>query len=379
MKKTYKYRISGNNEALLNADNWLTLCRHLYNAALEQRIVIYRQNKGKISCYDQSKQLPELKVDFPEYKEVGSQTLQDVIERLDKAYQGFFRRVRVGDKAGFPRFRNKDRYNSFTLKQAGWKLDGKYIIIKNIGTLKIMMSRPIEGYVKTVTIQKEDYKWYVSFSCIVDAKILPYSDKEIGIDVGLESFAVLSDNTLPIQNPRFMKEAEAILIKAQRRVSRRKKGGSNRRKAVKLLAKHHTKVRNQRKDFAHKLSRKIVNEYGYIAVEDLNVKGMMQNHYLAKGIGDAAWGMFLNFTAYKAEEAGRFFVKINPSGTSQICSGCGAEVPKSLADRIHNCPICGIIMSRDLNSAYNILALGRRVWEPTWHSSACVSQESPIL
>ena len=244
-----------------------------------------------------------------------------------------------------------------------------------MGWVRIKLHRSIAGKIKTIGIKRHYDKWYVIFNCAVEMIPLSYSDREIGIDVGLESFAVTSDNEI-IENPRFMKEAEAILRKAQRRVSRRKKGGSNRRKAVKLLAKHYAKVRNQRKDFAHKESRKIVNNYGYISIEDLNIKGMMQNHYLAKGIGDAAWGMFLNFAAYKAEEAGRFFVKINPSGTSQICSVCGAEVPKSLSDRIHNCHNCGTIMSRDLNSAHNILALGRRVWEPTWHSSACVSQEA---
>ena len=167
MKKTYKYRLLGNKPTFDKAGEWITLCQRLYNAALEQRINIYRQRKETISCYNQINQLPELRAVFPEYQEVGSQVLQDVIERLDKAYKAFFRRVKnSGGKAGFPRFRNRDRYDSFTLKQTGWKLDGKYLTIRNVGRFKLRLSRPIEGNIKTVTIHRaHNGHWYVCFSC----------------------------------------------------------------------------------------------------------------------------------------------------------------------------------------------------------------------
>ncbi len=184
MKKTYKYRLLGNNETISKACNWLNLCRSLYNVALEQRIAIYRQNKSIVSCYGQINQLPELKASFPEYREVDAQVLQDVLERLDKAYQGFLRRVRNGDgKVGFPRFKGRDRYDSFTLKQHGWKLESKYLSIRNIGRFKLKLSRQIEGDIKTVTIRREATgKWYVCFSCDnVPERILEKSANSVGI------------------------------------------------------------------------------------------------------------------------------------------------------------------------------------------------------
>ena len=166
MRKTYKYRLLGNKQAFIKVDEWLMLCQRLYNTALEQRINIYRQRKETISCYSQINQLPELRAEFPEYQAVGSQVLQDVIERLDKAYKSFFRRVKSSKgKAGFPRFRSRDRYDSFTLKQTGWKLDGKYLTIRNVGRFKLRLSRPIEGDIKTVSVHRQSGNWYVCFSC----------------------------------------------------------------------------------------------------------------------------------------------------------------------------------------------------------------------
>jgi putative transposase len=223
MRKTYKYRLLGNKTTFSRADEWLLLCQKLYNIALEQRIYIYRYNRKTISCYAQSRQLPELKEAFPEYQLVGAQVLQDVIQRLDKAYKAFFRRVKNGDcKAGFPRFKSRDRYDSFTLTQAMWKLDGKYLIIRNVGRFKLRLSRPIEGNIKNVTIRRETSgKWYVCFSCdkVPEHKLEP-SVKTVGIDVGIKSFVVDSDGHREF-NPAFFLQAEKQLRVRQRVLCRR--------------------------------------------------------------------------------------------------------------------------------------------------------------
>jgi putative transposase len=237
------------------------------------------------------------------------------------------------------------------------------------------MHRLLEGEINTVAIKRDCDKWYAIFSNEVDIKPLPYSSNELGIDLGLESFAITSNNEF-IENPHYLKHGLKDLRKSQRSVSRKKRGSKNRRKQVKLLAKQHLKVRNQRKDFVHKQAREIVNNNGFIAVEDLQIKNMVKNHHLARSINDAGWGMFVNALSYKAEWAGRTFVKVNPNGTSQVCSNCGAKVPKDLSVRIHNCPYCGIVLHRDYNSALNIKSLGRSVWDLTWNSGSCVSQEA---
>ncbi|KKN03875.1 hypothetical protein LCGC14_1103350, partial [marine sediment metagenome] len=292
MRKTYKYRIYANREVLDKADNWLLLCRRLYNTALEQRIAIYRQNKGSITCYNQLKQLPELRESITEYNEVGSQVLQEVIERLDKAYKGFFRRVKNGDgKPGFPRFKSRERYDSFTLKQCGWKLEGKYLTIRNIGRFKLKLSRQIEGEIKTVTIRREATgKWYGCFSCDkVPARVLEKSTKSVGIDVGIKSYLVDSEGS-KVDNPAYFRQSERLIRRRQRVLCRRAKGSNGRRKARVLVAKAHEKVKNQRNDFLHKVANHYVQNYGMICVEDLNIRSMNKNRLLAKSINDSSWG-----------------------------------------------------------------------------------------
>jgi putative transposase len=363
MRKTYLYQAKINKATEANCFQWLYLCRTLYNLALDQRISIYRQHKMAISANQQMKQLTELKESFAEFKAVGSQCLQDVIQRLDKAYQAFFQRVKQGNgKAGFPRFRGQDRYDSFTLKQAGWQIEGRYLNIKNIGRFKLFLSRPIEGDIKTVTIRKSSTgKWFVAFSCDnVPEREFAGTDAEVGIDVGIKSFCVDSDGK-SVANPQYFRKAERELTRRQRSLSRKKRGSKRRQKARLLVAKSHKKVTNQRKDFLHKTANHYIKKYQSIAIEDLNIKGMVKNRHLAKSISDSSWGMFFNLLAYKAEEAGRQVVKVTPNGTSQICSGCGEKVPKSLAVRVHSCPFCNLVLDRDLNASLNIKALGQRV------------------
>jgi len=376
MKKTFKYRLLGNSQTFNKADNWLYLCRKLYNTALEQRIAIYHQNKGHISYYDQKRQLPDLKDGFPEYKEVGAQVLQNVLERLDLAYKAFFRRVKAGEKAGFPRFKGRDRYNSFTLTQNSWKLDGRYLSISKIGRFKLRLSRPVEGDIKTVTIRREATgKWYACFSCDnVPENRLPASDKAIGIDVGIKSFLVDSEGN-KVDNPAYFRQSERLLRVRQRKLCRRLKGSHRRAKARLLVAKAHERVKNQRNDFLHKLANHYIKNYGIICVEDLNIRGMVRNHHLAKSITDAGWGIFIGLVDYKAAEAGRTLVRIprfEPS--SKTCSECGAvEQDLTLNDRQWVCQACGVLHDRDYNAAKNIKRVGQTLQEVTYASAQSVS------
>lgn len=360
MRKTYKFKAIVSETTAKNAENWLWACQQLYNTCLEQRILIYKQHKAGISKYDQMSQLPELKAAFPEFKAVGSQVLQEVVDRLDKAYQAFFSRIKRVETPGFPRFRSASRYDSFTLKQAGWKLEGRYLKITNVGIFKLRLSREILGRIKTVTVRRDNRGgWWVCFSCDqVPAREWDYpSHESVGIDVGLKHFCVDSDpSSEPIENPRYYRKAQAKLRRQQRKVSRRKKGSNRRRKVVKSLTKTHQQIANMRSDFLHKTANHYIERYHEIYVEDLKVSNMVKNRHLSKSISDAGWSTFFELLTWKAEEAARKVIRVNPRGTSQKCSGCGEVVPKSLAVRIHHCKHCGLILDRDRNAALNIKA-----------------------
>lgn len=360
MRKTFLFRAKINKNTEAKCNDWLDICREIYNSALNQRINVFKESKKTVSVYNQIKQLPSIKKDFPYVKDVGSQVLQDVLERLDKAYKAFFRRVKNSENPGFPRFKNSNSYNSFTLKQAGYKLEGRYLYVKNVGRFKLFLSRQIEGQIKTVTIRRMPTgKWFVAFSCDdVPAKQFPDTTKEIGIDVGIKSFCVDSEAGI-IHNPKFLRESEKLLRRRYRKLSRRKKGSQRRNKSRILVAAAHEKIVNQRKDFLHKVANKYIENFQTIYIEDLKIKNMVRNRHLSKSISDSSWGTFFNFLSYKAENAGRKVIKIKPNGTSQICSGCGERVTKNLAVRMHCCPFCGLKIDRDFNASLNILQAGQ--------------------
>lgn len=357
MKKTFKYRIKTNNDTFSKAEEVLNLCRILYNLCLEQRRNAWKIHQKSISCNIQKKQLPSLKEAFPEFKQVSSQTLQDVIERVDRAFQGFFRRVKNKEKPGFPRFKGFDRYDSFTLKQVGWRIEGKYLLVKNIGKFKIRLSRPTEGVIKTVTIQKTSSgKWFVCFSCDnVPFNLLPETGREIGIDMGCESF-LTDSNGGKIDNPRFFKKSQDLLRLRQQRLSQRKRGSDRRNKARVLVAKTHEKVFNQRKDFHFKTARQILKENDVVYIEKLNHWNTWRN--LNRSMRDVAWFQFFNILSFKAVEAGRKVIEVPPKNTSQTCSSCGQIVEKDISVRIHKC-LCGLEIDRDWNAALNIFRLGQ--------------------
>lgn len=360
MRKSFKYRLFTNKTQENRFDALLDSARFLYNYALEQRIVCWKQWRKSINYYDQVNTLKEIRSFDKGLAQLNCSCSQNVLKQLDKAFQAFFRRIKQGDRPGFPRFKGKDRFHSITFPMYGngIKLKSGKLYIQNVGHVRIKLHRNLEGKIKTVTIKKQNGRFYTFFSCDdVPKNILPISTKEIGIDVGIKSFAVLSDGQV-INNPKYLKQSETSLKELHRQHSKKRT-----RKTKRKLACLYKKITNQRKDFLHKLSRKMVNSFGLIFVEDLKPQKMVRGNFriLNKYINDAAWSMFFNFISYKAEWANRIFIKVDPEGTTQECSNYGEIVPKDLSVRIHHCPKCGFTVSRDYNSSLNVLRRGQRL------------------
>jgi putative transposase len=365
VRKTFKYKLDPTPTQERELGHVLGLCRWLYNTALEQRITLWKQRGVSLSRYQQEAELKDIRAGLPEYTAIHSHVLQDVLARLDKTYQAFFRRVQAGEKAGFPRYQARRRWHSFTYKEFGngatldFVSDNSFLVLSKIGRIAVRLSRPLEGTPKTVTISREADGWYVCFSCAdVPVHPLPSTGQETGIDLGIEAFATLSDGTR-IFSPGWYRKAERALKTAQRRVSRRKKGSGRRRKAVALLAKAHQTIRRQRQDFHYKVALQLVRENDTIYHEDLQTANMVKNHHLATSISDAGWSAFLSILAFKAACAGKRTVAVPPAYTSQICSGCGALVAKGLSVRWHFCLACGTSLHRDHNAAKNIEQAGQ--------------------
>jgi len=360
MIKAYKYRIYPTKSQRTKMERTLDLCRWTYNQTLAYQKNAW-ENEGKsVSKYETHDLLPDWKSDKPELSEVFSQTLQNVQERVDLALKAFFRRVKAGEKPGYPRFRGRGWYDSFTYPQKGFKLDYGKLYLSKIGEIKIKLHRQIEGKIKRLTIRRAATgKWFACFSVeLEDLPKPPWKDGSIvGIDVGLTSFATLS-NGEKIANPRFFRDEESELARVQRKLSKAAKGTPERKAALNVVERVHERIANKRYEFAHQVSRDLVNRFGLIAFEDLNIKNMIQNHCLAKSISDVAWNMLVTVTSYKAESAGSIVVLVDPRNTSKMCSRCCILVEKTLADRVHNCPECGLFLDRDWNAAINILRLG---------------------
>jgi putative transposase len=406
-RKAFKFRLYPNKETEKQLYFTLNRCRELYNACLSERkdsyqlhartqlqinpetgqviaaTMIANQKVAAVSYFGQKRDLVALKDLREEYQSIASHVLQDVILRVQRAFQRFF------DGAGFPRFKGRDRYDSFTYPDgAGWKLtvkeQGKQLKgtlhLSKIGDVKVKLHRKIEGTSKTITIKREVDQWVVVFSCEVpEPEKLPVSYEDVGIDVGVTHLATLSNGEM-IEHPRYYRRARKTLEKRQQALSRKKKGSHRRERAKKLIGRAHKKITKQRRDFLHKESRKLVNRYQVLVFEDLQVANMVRKpkpkqdeetgQYLPNGasakgglnksILDAGWGMFVTMCAAKAAEAGRTLVKVDPHQTSQACSGCGRIVKKDLDVRVHVCPHCGLVLDRDVNAAITILARGRQ-------------------
>jgi putative transposase len=379
MRKSFKYRLypTKKQEKLLF---WtLTHCRELYNAALAERKEAYRMAGKSISYYEQKRDLVEIKAVLrPEYQDIHSQVVQDVLLRLKRAFDNFFRRVANGEEPGYPRFQGRNRYNSITYPQGGYSLThDNRVYLSKIGSMKITLHREMEGTIKTCTIKYESGQWYAVFSCEVkQPESLPPVESEVGIDLGVMHFAALSDGTF-IESPRHYQKAQKKLEKLQQALSRKKRGSHRREKARKAVAKAHRKITNQRRDFHHKQAKKLVSEHQTIVFEELEItnlskrakpkqdengtyvpNGAAAKSGLNKSILDAGWGQFQQIVMHKAACAGRTVMKVNPHYTTQVCSQCGTVRKKSLEERWHSCE-CGCELDRDTNAAINILRLGR--------------------
>lgn len=360
MRKSFRYRLYPTKAQRTQLNATLELCRQVYNDTLALRKSAWEEHQETLSLYDTNRVLTDWKKDHPQLSSVFSQVLQNVQERVDLAFKAFFRRVKAGEEPGYPRFKGKGRYDSFTFKQFGFRFKHDHLFLSKIGEIKIKLHRPIRGAIKTMTIQRDSVgNWYACFSCEVELDLLPPTDRVAGIDLGLTVFATLSDGSV-IERQRWMAHDEKDLKRLQRKVSRLPKDNPQRRQAAHALQHAHQRIAHRRNNFAHQESRKLVNQFQFIAFEKLDIQGMQGNGFktINRGIADVAWGQFVQFTAYKAEEAGRGFAQINPKGTTQDCSGCGEIVPKTLNVRVHKCPHCGLVLDRDHNAALNILARG---------------------
>jgi len=360
-RRTFKYQLYPNRQQRKKLQATLEVCRELYNAALQELREAWSSARKGIGYIEQANQLGDIKAIREDVRAVHSQVLQDTLRRLDKTFQAFFLRCKRGEIPGFPRFRSPSRYDSFTYPQTGFQLNGRLTLSK-IGAVKIKLHREIKGDIKTLTIKRENGLWYACFSCVVASEPLPPNDRAVGIDVGLSPFATLSDGK-EIENPRWFQKMRNRLRRAQRRVSRRKKLSQRWKKAVRIVAKMQRAVFHQRHDFQHQLSRRLVNKYGTIFVEDLNVKGLCRG-MLSKAVHDAGWAGFFAKLSYKAESAGRLFLTVDARGKSQRCP-CGEPNPKRLSDREHVCAKCGLVTTRNHASAMEILRLGLSLQAPT--------------
>lgn len=398
MRRAYKYRLypNANQERELRVS--LETHRRIYNQALAERKEAYEKEQETLRLAQQYPAFAERRnADIAAQKageegphwlaRISAVSMRDTIKRLDKAFDAFFRRLKAGEKPGYPRFKGRDRYDSIPWDNYGSgavlsdpsghavfgdmadaaELRGCRLRLFGIGSIKAKLHRPIKGKIKTVTVKRAGDKWFVTFSCdLGDVEIEPSTNPAIGIDVGLESFLTTSQGE-QVQNPRYLKEELPALRQLNRKIALHdgqkkakrqypKRGSKRREKAKRKLRRLHERIANLRKEHHHQTALKLVRRFGFIAVESLNVRGMLRNDRLSRAIGDAGWSGFLLILKSKAESAGVQVVEVDPRGTSQECSGCGQTVFKELSVRRHDCPCCGLSLHRDENAARNILA-----------------------
>lgn len=386
MRTSHQYRLRPTKKQQLILDEWIELCRRQYNYRLAERFNWYEQNRCDINAcplichlpglkdrpdfYSQKRDLVNSKKLFPEYKELPSHTLQDVVARAEKTFDRWLSGDSNGKRSGKPRFKGQGRFRSIAFPDPVKlkHIDGRFIHLPKIGKLKMILHRPLpDGFkVKTAAITKKVDGYYITLS-LQDSSIPALNpnrlemENTIGIDMGLKSFFT-DDSGEEVAIPQYYRKAEKQLKRLQRSLSRKKKDSHRRKKAIKRVAKAHLKVSNTRKDFHYKTAKQLLSQGKHIAHEKLNIKGFSRSR-LAKSVNDAGWGQFLQILSIKAERAGLLVIAVNPKSTSQNCSGCGAKVPKTLSDRLHDCSECGLRLDRDHNAAINIkhLAVGHSV------------------
>jgi len=378
----YRYRIYPTKAQVSVLEETFATCRLVYNSLVHERTVLYETTGKSPGYFEQKRAIAAWKPNRPELKTVHCHVLQNVSKRVDLAFQAFFCRVKAGEEPGYPRLKGKGQYDSITYPGSGFGIVQGRLRLSKIGDLAIHLHRTIEGVIKTCTVRRTATgKWFVCFSCEVEPEPLEPSAEEVGIDVGLKVFAALSNGEF-IENPRFFRRDEKALAKAQRKFDKvkNKHRTKARRKAKKVVSRIHERIATRRHDFVHQTARRLVNRFGVIAVEALQVENMIRSPKakpdpenpgqflpngaaaksgLNKSIADASWSMFRSVLTSKAENAGRQVIAISPAYTSQMCSGCGNIQKKTLAVRVHKCLDCGLVLDRDTNAAINIKAVGQ--------------------
>ena len=384
--KTFAYRLYPTKPQKRLLEATVETCRRFYNDCLAERKDAYESDQRTVSKFEQLRKVKVLKDTSPFARNIHSHILQVVVADLDKAFRAFFRRIKSGDKPGYPRFKGKDRFDSFGLKEYGngYKVHGRRLKVSGIGRIAVRWHREMPSQPSTVRIIRKADGWYACFACEVEAKPLPVTGRTIGIDVGIKSL-ITDSSGATTDNPKWYRAGQRKLRVLQRTVARKKKGGANRRKAVWLLQRHHLKVSRQRQDFLNKLANSLIADNDLIALEDLQIRNMVRNRHLSKSILDAGWNYLVRRLHAKAEEAGRVVVQINPSGTSKTCSECGHVFEEvKLSDRWIDCPECGLSLDRDHNAAINILRRGleslggdgQSLWAPSSLMSEGLAQEA---
>jgi putative transposase len=372
MRRAFKYRIWTNKTQDRALSEMLETHRRLYNACLEERKRRYEEEGVTVTFLEQRSRFKFDRVANPFYAKLPTNAAYTTMDRLELAFKAFFRRLKSGEKPGYPRFKGRDFFDSmgFGTYPHGAKLDGDRLYVQHIGDLRVKLHRPVEGAIKTLSIKRESDKWYAVFSCDLGDVEVPASDRPPGgIDLGLSAFVTDSDGD-KIANPRFLKKELPELRRLQRSVARKIPRSSNRRKAVARLRALHVRVKNLRKESHHQMAIKLLDKFGLIAAEKLDIRELLAKGKYSRSISDAGWSAFLLTLKSKAEKKGVRIVEVEPRGTSQGCSGCGEIVPKTLFDRIHACPKCGLKLDRDHNAARNILRLGLAGTQPVGPNGA---------
>ena len=382
--RTFRYRLHPTvrqTQALLRQ---LDYQRELYNAALEERIGAWKWERRSVSFFDQCRTLTGLGDLRPEVVASGITLCRGTLKRLDRAFAAFYRRAKSGATPGFPRFKSANRFDSLQWEDvSGWKVksEARRLYLLGVGDVKANYHRPLLGTPKAITVKREGTKWWVSVRCVdVPAMPLAPTGREVGIDLGVANLVATSDGKL-IVGEHFGSRARVQLAAVQRKLATKQRGSNRRRRQVEEVARLHRRVANQRKNAAHKLSRRLVNDYDLIVLEDLAITNMVRaprakpdleqpGAYLPNGaaakaglnrsIHDAGWGALASLLSYKAESAGRIVVTVDPHYTSQTCAECDhVDAGNRVSQAVFCCRACGHRAHADVNAARNILWAGR--------------------